>query len=108
MTKFPNYRTVVIAEGVTAKVAPMRINTKESQAAFAAIGEWMEGNVGGLVKRTDAVADALMISLRENHTKEEASAILSRLTFSTTPDTPYVNCMLALMGYDPKDPGDDE
>lgn len=106
MSKFPNYRTVEVAEGVTAKVAPLRLHREESFKALAALSVLLDGDVGKFMRMVPDVTPALALSLSENHTKAECDKVMNALGYSLERGSPFYNVMKALLGRDPI--GDDD
>lgn len=112
MKSFPNYRTATLSDGSKIKVAPIRLGGEDNQKAFAAVGEYMEGNPGGLLKNIGPICAALKFSLMENHNAVDADEAIAKLLYSGDVDSPFMQCVFAMMGFDRKPDanasGDDE
>lgn len=106
MTKFPNYRTVTLDAGKDAKLSPLRIGDKDAQKTLAIVGDFMDGKIGSLMRGAETVYASIRTSVRENHSESETANLVDNIRFSTSPDSVFIACLLALVGLDAPEPVD--
>lgn len=101
MARFPNYIQVEVAEGVTAKVTPLRLGWEKAPEAIALIsGAIPEGELFVIGQKIALILEALTRSLSENHTQEEVRCIIDGLPGDVTAGSALFRMCLALIGMD--------